>query len=250
MIKLVCPECGRENEPERIYCHDCGARLDRSTLAKEKRKDEDSQATQRRLRSMLDPQGVRLRERLFLVSKVLLGALCLAVIVQMLRPPDLPPKPTTPILAAQINIDLENLSMDPRLAPLRYSEEQVNAYLGYSLRNKKTGLSKYHVELERVVTHLQEGYFDLVVERSLFGLPFVASGSYAAAIQDGSVITTSRGGQIGRLPVHPTLMKFASFFFRDVRSALERERKSLTKLGAIELHPQMVVITPKQVPQT
>ena len=44
MIKLVCPECQRQNEPERIYCHDCGARLDRSALAKVAPKVEDPKA--------------------------------------------------------------------------------------------------------------------------------------------------------------------------------------------------------------
>ena len=33
MTKLICPECQHENEPERMYCHSCGARLDRSKLA-------------------------------------------------------------------------------------------------------------------------------------------------------------------------------------------------------------------------
>src|SRR5207248_2542951 len=32
-VQLTCPECRRDNEAERIYCHDCGARLDRSALA-------------------------------------------------------------------------------------------------------------------------------------------------------------------------------------------------------------------------
>ena len=46
MIKLVCPECQRQNEPERIYCHDCGARLDRSALAKVAPKMEAPEQTQ------------------------------------------------------------------------------------------------------------------------------------------------------------------------------------------------------------
>ena len=74
-MKLLCPECRRENEPERIYCHDCGARLDRSSLAKEKSTEEAPKETQRRLRSMLDPRGVVLRQRFFQGSKLLLGAL-------------------------------------------------------------------------------------------------------------------------------------------------------------------------------
>ena len=48
-VKLVCPECRRENEAERIYCHECGARLDRSKMAKIKSKEEDPKDAQRRL---------------------------------------------------------------------------------------------------------------------------------------------------------------------------------------------------------
>ena len=36
MTKLICPDCQHENELERIYCHNCGARLDRTGLIKEK----------------------------------------------------------------------------------------------------------------------------------------------------------------------------------------------------------------------
>ncbi len=53
-MKLICPECRRENEAARIYCHDCGARLDRSSLAKEKQTEEDPKDTQRRLRGFFD----------------------------------------------------------------------------------------------------------------------------------------------------------------------------------------------------
>ena len=32
---IICPDCRNENEFERIYCHDCGAKLDRSRVKKE-----------------------------------------------------------------------------------------------------------------------------------------------------------------------------------------------------------------------
>ena len=88
--KLLCPECRRENEPERIYCHDCGARLDRSALAKSKAKEEDPKDTQRRLQAMLDGRSARLRRQFFQGSKLILGALLVAGLVQLLRAPDLP----------------------------------------------------------------------------------------------------------------------------------------------------------------
>lgn len=56
--KLLCPECQRENESERVYCHDCGARLDRSAVAPTKEPPKD---THKRLKKFFDPQRARIR---------------------------------------------------------------------------------------------------------------------------------------------------------------------------------------------
>ena len=62
MTKLICPECRHENEPERIYCHNCGARLDRSGLAAaDKPPQEGATQAYQRLRKMFDPQRGKLR---------------------------------------------------------------------------------------------------------------------------------------------------------------------------------------------
>ena len=245
-MKLVCPECRRENEPERIYCHDCGARLDRSSLAKEKSTEEDPKDTQRRLKAMLDPQRALMRRRFFQGSKLILGALIVAAIVQMIRPPDLPPPAAAPMLPAQINLDLENAAMDPRTAvPLRYTDEQVNAYLAYALKSKQPALSKY-LKFERAVAAFDEGYCIVTVERSLSGFSLFTTAAYDVTLQNGAIVAKSRGGRIGRMPIHPALMQYGHVLFQDLWKALDRERKSILKLGAIELHAKTVVLTPRQ----
>ena len=35
MATLTCAECGFVNEAERVYCHNCGKKLDRSLIPKE-----------------------------------------------------------------------------------------------------------------------------------------------------------------------------------------------------------------------
>ena len=245
-MKLVCPECRRENEPERIYCHDCGARLDRSALAKEASKEEDPKATQRRLRSMLDPRRALMRRRFFQGSKLVLGALAVAVIVQMVRAPDLPAKPESAMLPAQINLDLETAAMDPRgSSALRYTDEQVNAYLAYALKGKQAALSKY-LTFERAIVKFDEGYCIMTVERSLFGFSVFTTASYNVSLQNGAITAQSRGGRIGRMPVHPALMQQAGILFQDVWTALDRDRKNVMKLGVLEFHPKMVLLAPKQ----
>lgn len=245
-MKLLCPECRRENEPERIYCHDCGARLDRSALAKEKSTEEDPKETQRRLKAMLDPQRALMRRRFFQGSKLVLGALILAAIVQMVRPPDLPERPTTPMPPAQINLELENAAMDPRTATqLRYTDEQVNAYLTYALKGKQTALSKW-LNFERAIAGFEEGYCTLTVERSLYGFSVFTSAAYNASLQNGAIIAQARSGSIGRMPVHPALMQYGNVLLQDLWTALERERKSIVKLGSIEFQPKLVILSPRQ----
>ena len=248
-MNLICSECRLENDPQRIYCHDCGTRLDRSVLAKVKSKGEDPKATQRRVAAMFDPRGAILRQRFFQGSKLLLGALFLAAVVQMLRPPDVPARQKASMFPSSISLDLENAVTNPRAAPLQYSDEQVNAYLASSLKGKQAALSKY-LQFERAIVGFDEGYSRFTIERSLFGYSLFTTASFGASIQNGDVVATNRGAQIGRMPIHPALIQYGGIVFSDVRAALERERKSIAKLGSIEFRPHAVILAPKPPPQT
>ena len=243
-IKLVCPECRRENEPERIYCHDCGARLDRTALAKIAPKGEDAKDTQRRLKAMLDPQRAKIRHLFFKTSKMILGALATAALIQMLLPPDLPPRAKSGEFPPQINLDLENALLNHQTAPLQYTEAQVNAYLGSALKSKQAALNKY-LNFERAVANFDETVCKITAERSLFGYSVYTSTSSKVTVQNGTINATNLGGSIGRLPIHPLLMKYSDVLFADLWGALDRERKSISKIGTIEFHPQAVVLIPK-----
>jgi len=245
MIKLICPECRRENEPERIYCHDCGARLDRSSLAKVAPKGEDPKETQRRLRTMLDPQRAKIRQMFFKVSKLVLGACALAALIQMLLPPDVPPREKSAEFPVQINLEIENATINHGVAPLRYTEAQANNYLANALKSKQAALSKL-LQFERAIVQFDESICRVTAERSLLGLSIFTTTSNKVTLQDGKFIATNNGGSIGRLPIHPALMKFGDLLFSDLWTALDREKKSVSKMGAIEFHPQTVVLVPKQ----
>jgi hypothetical protein len=245
MIKLVCPECRRENEPERIYCHDCGARLDRSALAKVVPKGEDAKETQRRLRAMLDPQRAKMRLMFFKVSKLILGALLLAALIQMLLPPDVPARVKSDEFPPQINLDLENAATSRGAAPLRYTETQVNLYLGNALKSKQAALSNV-LQFERALVNFDEGVCRITAERSLFGYSLFTATSSKVAIENGKLVPSNVGGSIGRMPIHPMMMKYADIIFSDLWTALDREKKAVAKMGAIEFQPQTVVLTPKQ----
>jgi hypothetical protein len=243
MIKLVCPECQRQNEPERIYCHDCGARLDRSALAKVAPKVEDAQQTQRRLKQMLDPGRVKMRLLFFKISKLILGAAALAALIQLLRPPEVPERAKN-IELQQINLDMENAITTRSTAPLQFSETQVNNYLVNVVKNKHAALSKV-LEFERALVNFDEGVCRITVERSLLGFSVFYATSYKVILQNGTLTGSPNGGSIGLMPIHPMIMKYGGILFTDLWAALDRDKKLLLKFGAIEFHPKAVVLNPK-----
>ena len=106
----------------------------------------------------------------------------------------------------------------------------MNHYLGYALKSKQTALSKY-LNFERAVVALEQDLCRLTVERSLYGFPLCTSTYFNASIQNDTLVVKNRGGAIGRMPVHPALMRYGGFLFSDLAAVVERERKSARQAG-------------------
>jgi len=242
MTKLVCPECGHDNEPERIYCHSCGARLDRAGVAMGKSREEAFHETRRRVRSMFDPTRVKIRFWFFRTAKLILAACAAAAAIEMISPPDVPPPVKSSLLLSQMTLELENAVTYHRPAQLQYSEDQVNAHLAYALKNKQSALNKPLLEFKRAIVALDEGQLKLTTERSVLGLSLYSTVSYVVTLREGHMTAATNGGSIGRVPVHPQLMRLVDGIFADVWTALDRERKLVAKMASIELHSKSVVL--------
>jgi hypothetical protein len=236
--KIVCGECRHENEAERIYCHNCGERLDRSAVSAQK-KTQDPEEAHRRLQKMLGPPS-QVRRNFFAGSKLILGAAFVAALVEIALPPELPaPTKTAP---QQIDLDLENLASYQRPGPIEYSQEQINAYLVYRLTSKKKALNKPFLTFVRATALFREGECTIGLERSVFGYSLFSRTSYRVDAAGGKFATTNTGGWIGRLPVHPVIMQFGDIIFADLWSALDRERKLIGKMGTVNFHDGSVTI--------
>ena len=237
MTKLVCGECRHENEAERIYCHNCGERLDRSAAAAQKPMVDPTE-THRRLQKMLGPPS-RVRHNFFAVSKLVLAAVAAAALVEMALPPELPAP--TKIVSPQIDLDLENAHLRP--SPLEYSQDQINAYLTYRLISKKKALTYPFLTFVRATASFREGACTITMERSLFGYSIFSRTSHRVETNAGKIAATNVGGWIGRLPIHPVVMQFGDIIFADLWSALDRERKLIGKMGAVNFHESSVTIS-------
>ena len=236
--KLICAECRHENEAERIFCHNCGERLDRSAAAALKRV-EDPREAHRRLQKMLQGPS-RTRHNFFLACKLLLAAAATAAVLQMILPPDFPVavKASLPV---QLDLELEKANSHPTV--LELSQQDVNAYLTSRLNSKKKALNKPLLDWERAAVIFKEGFCVVGWERSIFGYPIYSQASYRIDINGGKIVGTNKGGWIGRLPIHPALMPYANVIFADLWSALDRESKLVAKMKTVEFHDGTVTFT-------
>jgi transcription initiation factor TFIIIB Brf1 subunit/transcription initiation factor TFIIB len=241
-VTLTCPECRHENEIERIYCHSCGARLDRSAISARKMpQTEAPEQVHKRLRGMFDQRKARMRSFVLNGLKLILAAGVAAAVAQMLISPDLPPPKKSDSFPPQVNMDLEMMTQYHRPPSLRYSEEGVNGFIANALRSKKEKLNHPLIDFKRAIVNFGEGTFRVTVERSIFGYSIYSAGIYAAD-GDGKTISAT-GGSIGRLPIHPALMKYAGFLFGDILNAFQQQTKQFARVGSIEFHNQEIVFT-------
>jgi hypothetical protein len=236
--KLICTECRHENELERLYCHNCGERLERSGVAGLK-KAQTIDESRRRLQKMMEGPN-KLRQNFFATSKLALSAALAAALVQLALPPEVPaPTKTAP---QQIDLELENLASYQKPGPVHYSQDQVNAYLAYRLAGKKKALDKPFLTFVRATAAIREGECTIAMERSLFGYSLFSSVSYRIGAADKKLSILNTGAWIGRLPIHPAIMKFGDVIFADLWRALDREKKLMAKMGAVSFHDGAVEI--------
>src|SRR5260221_656575 len=126
METITCKECGHSNESQRVYCHNCGVRLDRSALIEEARKPKKV------VKANNGPKiGRLLGGFLWGAFKVVFFAVLAAGLIEAARPPDGVPKDAelggAIVDAPSLTVDLEGAAVSP--TRLVYTEPALNAYL-------------------------------------------------------------------------------------------------------------------------
>src|SRR5262249_50882637 len=147
-------------------------------------------------------RGKRIAAQLF---KVIVGAVCLAAVVVMLLPPELPPAPKSYDFAPMINMDLVSALSSRQPPTLAYNEEQVNSYLAAAVRRKDSPAHAGFLPITRFFVQLQEDQCWVHTERRVFQFPLYAGSAYRVAIGDGKITALSTAGYVGRMPIHPSL---------------------------------------------
>lgn len=245
---LVCKQCNFENEPERVYCHNCGAKLDRSLLPPEATKREDPVYVQDRVRRMIRPRNATLRYHV----KNLLSSLSLAVLIALLvliaKPPGGQPNlnPDAVLEAPPIVDDMEGELQQPAPHRLVYTEDQVNAFLQSSLRaGKAQQAGTVATKFERAYVHLEEGVCHATMVNSIFGLPISATTVRSLSVRNGAIVSQPLGGKLGSLSIPAKAVPVFETLFRPLKGVLDRPLKLLAQMQSVTVRKGSVeMITP------
>ena len=244
---LLCKQCNFENEPERVYCHNCGAKLDRSLLPAEATKREDPVIVQERVRKMIRPRGLSMWQRgKNLFTSLIVGGV-LAMIIVIAKPPEGAPNLSQEAVleAPTITDDMEALQQVPGAHAMRYTDDQVNAFLQSSIRGKDKDAT---VKFERAYVHFDEGVCRITTAESVFGLSLYATTERSVSIQNGTLVTRSLGGSFGRLAVPGMILPALEKAFSPLWKVLERDRKLVSQMQSITFHKGVVEMVTKPAP--
>jgi hypothetical protein len=249
---LTCKQCNYENEPERVYCHNCGAKLDRTLLPKEPaaKTREAIEQSRKRVRKLVSPnRGFWTHWHRSLLNS-LASALSIAALIQMARPPAGVPKvPSKDDLlnAPQLVDAIEDLEMSPTPQARQLTEPAINLYLADNVKTKGDTSGDYFT-FDRTFVNVGKDVIKITAQESAFGYPLYAGTDYKLAIVGGKLVATNVGGSLGRMPVHPMIMEYCGTAFDQLWAALQREKALLDKMQTITLTPGLFTFVTKPHP--
>jgi hypothetical protein len=252
LTTLTCKQCNYANEPERVYCHNCGAKLDRTLLpTKEPAKAaKEAEESRKRVKKLVNPARGFFTNWHRTLFKTVASALSAAALIQMARPPAGVPRvhTTDEILnAPQIIEGIEDIQMSPTSRAFQMTEEQINLYLASAVRSKG-GTSDDYFKFDRAFANLGKDVIHITTQLSAFGYPIYAGSYYKLAIAGGKLQATNEGGNIGRLPVHPMIMEYCGSAFDHLWAALQREKTLLDGMQSVTVQPGVFTFVTKPHP--
>src|ERR1043166_6834331 len=141
---LTCKQCGHLNEAERVYCHNCGSKLDRSLLPPEPAPGAGTPAQERRrIQKLTSPRRGFFAHWFRSLLNAILWALVIAALLLMARSPEgvLPMASKDAVAeASQLPAMIEEATHAPTSREVQIPEHLINEYLQGTVKGQPRGL--------------------------------------------------------------------------------------------------------------
>lgn len=245
-VTLRCSACGYENESQRVYCHNCGSKLDRRLLPPELQKGPDNAKVEQHIKKITDPRRGILKHRIKGVLKCVGSAALIGFLATILRVPDSTPEKMTEDAMADapfIYDVVQAATGQPQTRRFPYTQTQANGYLQRTYRPRDSGVPL--LRFERTFVVFEEGTVEVTAEMSIFGLPLQASARNRVVLRDGRIDNKVVGGRIGRWSVPGPVMSLAAPAFGPLWTLVDKERKVVAQLQSITFRDGVVELVTK-----
>ncbi|MDX2080184.1 MAG: zinc ribbon domain-containing protein [Terrimicrobiaceae bacterium] len=252
----VCQACGAANDETRIFCSNCGARLEGDIVnlggagataeSKPLAAPPLPQQTGRK-RGPGRPPGSASRTGVSFVRQLVFTAVVaafVAAIIQMARTPDnIPPKESVSQANARETLEQLQSAAASRL-PTTWviNQTAINEFLVTTIQMNSTVDSSLSAQFVRSFVVTESGAFELGIEQRFLGRPlfFLIRG---VPEPSGSRLKVRWvGGFIGRLPVHPNLLPALQVLFRPTFAGLAQALEPLALAGRATISPADVTL--------
>jgi hypothetical protein len=239
MSAIKCGKCGHENDLTRVFCQNCGTRLERTEEA-----PVGPTITPVPVKRKSKPQGPSVFTMLGqfvkgLVFLLFLAAL-IALFVQMGRSPDGLPAPAPADDAAAIGLfdGVKVFASSPYRRMLDLKQEQINNYLASRLTASAEAGPAQGAKFSRAFVVLGEGTFQFYVERRYFGISvYFHVDCEPLAGPEGATALVKKGA-IGRVPLHPFVLRLMhARVIRPAVEALAEPLDVLRKANQVTIQP-------------
>lgn len=249
MKVLKCSQCGHENDLTRVFCQDCGARLDRTEVEASNGGVSAPPLVTAGPGKSFKPIKIRkegggglgwLKSLVFLI----IWAAIIAAVIQAVRAPDDAP-PSNAANVSQGTV-LENMLRSSSFSsnPVTYGANQdaINGLLSSKLKAGGES-SAITPEFKRVYVVAGDKTLKVGLEQTIATWPvFVVFEGVPVKFGDKWVLKPV-GGQIGRLPIPAPLSPYIERFFAPVSEALNAQLAYLNNANSVEITPGQVVLS-------
>lgn len=248
-ITLTCKNCGYNNEPERVYCHNCGEKLDRSVLPKEEQlRRESPERARKRIMRMTNPGASPVRYAITTTLKVLGWAAFIAIGVLTCLPPDDVPPEKGELSTRIVSSDLMDLTRSKAPASLVLKQTDINNFL--KTARAKTKSSVPGVEYKRTFVNLEPDLARITLQKNIGGFPAYYGTIYTAQATNGVFTAANVGGYIGRCVVPQFLMRWLEpLMMKDIKDTFTTEINQLKQLAEVKIQKGQVFLVSKGVQQ-
>jgi hypothetical protein len=238
---LPCQKCGYENELGRIFCHQCGTKLDLSQIKApgqggKKLKRRGQTNTKKIIRVAIDA--------------LILGALAWALYLLIQVPTDTIPKPTDreKIAAESRWQKFEMMTMPTRAGAMDITAAELNAFIETLQTRQAQGQGA--VKSESIRTVFGDGVVTIIFRGQVtvagFEKRLCISYTGIPSVQGGQFEFKPVAGMIGQLPLHPMILEktpLMKSWFGGMFGGLTDEKRALEKLSNITITPSRATLS-------